>query len=55
VIDVAEFTMKLVAGVDPKLTEVAPTKELPVTLTEVPPLGDPFAGERPVTTGVGLM
>jgi hypothetical protein len=39
VIDVAEFTVKLLALVEPNLTAVAPKRPVPVIVTVVPPLG----------------
>ena len=51
VIEVAEFTVKPVAGVAPKLTAVAPVKPVPVMVTEVPPATGPDVGEIEVTTG----
>jgi ribosomal protein L3 len=51
VIEVAEFTVKLVAAADPKLTAVAPVKLVPVTVIEVPPAGVPATGLTAVTVG----
>ena len=51
VIDVAELTVKPVAGVAPKLTAVAPVKPVPVMVTEVPPAVGPVVGEIEVTVG----
>jgi hypothetical protein len=45
VIEVSEFTVNAVAATDPNLTEVAPVKPLPVTLTTVPPGAGPEFGE----------
>ena len=50
-IDVAEFTVKPVAEVAPKLTAVAPEKPLPVIVTVVPPASGPDVGEIDVTAG----
>ena len=51
VIVVSLTTVKLVAGVVPKSTAVAPVKLVPVIVTEVPPAGGPVVGLTPVTTG----
>src|SRR5437764_823305 len=51
VIEVAEATVKVVAGVAPNLTAVAPVKLVPVMVTEVPPAVEPVVGERAVTVG----
>ena len=51
VIWVAEFTVKPVAGVAPKLTAVAPLKFVPVIITDVPPEVGPAVGEIDVTVG----
>ena len=51
VIDVSEFTVKLVAATSPKNTPVAPVKLLPVTTTDVPPARLPEFGLTPVTEG----
>jgi hypothetical protein len=51
VICVAELTVKLVAGVDPKLTAVAPVKLVPEIVTEVPPPLDPTDGLAETTEG----
>jgi hypothetical protein len=45
-------TLKVVAGLDPKSTPVAPVKPVPVTTTDVPPVLGPDRGLTPVTTGV---
>ena len=42
------FTVKLVAGMPPKVTAVAPVKPVPVMVTLVPPDALPEAGEMPV-------
>jgi hypothetical protein len=52
VIEVAEFTVKVVAGVDPKLTAEAPVRLVPVMVTGVPPAVDPELGLTEVTAGV---
>ena len=54
VICVALLTVKLVAGVPPKLTAVAPVKLVPVMTTLVPPLVLPDVGLTPVTLGAGI-
>ena len=54
VIEVAELTVKPVAGVAPKLTAVAPVNPVPVTVTEVPPAVGPAVGEIEVTVGAAI-
>lgn len=51
VMDVAEFTVKLVALVAPNFTEVAPVNVVPVTVTVAPPAGSPDDGLAAVTVG----
>ena len=51
VIAVALATVKLVAGVLPKRTLVAPVKFVPVIVTAVPPAAGPLAGNTEVTVG----
>lgn len=51
VIDVAEFTVKLVALLAPNFTAVAPVKPVPVIATDVPPSAGPEVGEIEVTVG----
>jgi len=51
VIDVALFTVNAVALVLPKVTLVAPVKPLPVIVTEVPPVVDPWLGATFVIMG----
>jgi hypothetical protein len=51
VIDVAELTVKLDAGVDPKSTAVAASRLVPVTVTDVPPDKGPAAGLIADTVG----
>ncbi len=51
VIEVAEFTVKLVAAVEPKVTAEAPARFVPVTVTLVPPADGPEDGLTPVTVG----
>jgi hypothetical protein len=51
VIEVPEFTVKLLAATPPKLTAVAPVKLVPVMVTLVPPAVVPVLGEIPVTVG----
>ena len=43
-IDVVPLTVKVVAGVPPKLTAVAPSKCAPVSVTDVPPAAVPVFG-----------
>jgi hypothetical protein len=45
------LTVTSVALADPKLTLVAPVKLVPVIVTSVPPVSDPFFGESLVTVG----
>ncbi len=51
VILVDEFTMKLVAAVLPNMTEVAPVRLVPVSVTEAPPASGPLLGLIPVNVG----
>ena len=51
VIEVAESAV-IVAGVEPKSTEVAPDRSVPVIVTLVPPAGGPVDGVMPVTATV---
>ena len=51
VIEVAELTVKPVAGVAPKVTAVAPLRLVPVIVTGVPPAPGPDIGEIEVTVG----
>jgi hypothetical protein len=44
----------IVAAVLPKFTAIAPTKFVPVIITEVPPAVEPEAGEMPDTVGTGV-
>jgi hypothetical protein len=53
VIELAEFTLKPVAAIEPNLTPVTPTKPAPVRVTEVPPLAEPFLGAIFFTVGGG--
>jgi hypothetical protein len=53
VIDVAEFTAKLDAFVEPNFTAVAPVKLVPVMVTEVPPAARPLRGDRLLIIGGG--
>ena len=50
VIEVSEVTLKLVAAVVLKVTELAPVKPLPVIVTDDPT--GPLAGENELMTGV---
>ena len=51
VIWVSLTTVKLLAGVPPKETSVAPVKPEPVIVTVAPPATDPLVGAMPVTPG----
>ncbi len=51
VIDVAEFTVKLVAFVTPNFTAVIAEKLVPAIATDVPPPGTPATGVTDVTVG----
>jgi hypothetical protein len=51
VICVAEFTRKNGDATEPKLTEVAPKKLVPVMTTYVLPVEGPRLGLMPVTVG----
>jgi hypothetical protein len=51
VIDVAEFTVNLVALLAPNLTAVAPLKPVRVIVTVVAPLGEPWFGSTSETVG----
>ena len=53
VIVVSLTTVKEVAGLEPKLTAVAPRKSVPVMVTLVPPVSGPLLGLRAVTVGAG--
>ena len=50
---VALTTVKLVAAVVRKATEVAPVRSVPVIVTWVPPASGPAVGEMAVTVGGG--
>ena len=52
VIWVSEFTVRLVPGLAPNLTAVAPVNPVPVTVTTVPPDVVPLVGEMKLTVGV---
>jgi hypothetical protein len=52
VIEVAELTVKLVAGVVPKRTEPTSTRPEPVMWTEVPPATAPWYGATLVIAGL---
>jgi hypothetical protein len=54
VIDVAEFTVKLPALIEPNLTAVAPVRLAPPIVTEVPPISRPVLGLTLVTAGKGM-
>jgi hypothetical protein len=49
--EVAEVKVKLVAATVPKLTELAPVKPEPVTVTVVPPARGPAGGLTALTAG----
>jgi hypothetical protein len=53
VMEVALFTVKLVAAVAPNFTADAPVKFVPVIVTLVPPAADPLFGLTDVTVGAG--
>lgn len=50
VICVADTTVNVVAGREPKLTPIAPVKFVPVIVTTVP--GSPVVGVKPVMVGI---
>ena len=50
VIEVAVFEV-IVAGVPPKVTELAPLRLVPVNVTDVPPAVGPLAGDTAVSVG----
>src|SRR5271166_4739192 len=54
VIWVDELTVKVVAGLAPKSTVVAPVKSVPVIVTTVPPWVVPELGLTLVTVGAGV-
>ena len=54
IIMVGESTVKLVAGVVPKSTAVAPVKSVPVIVTVVPPDAGPSVGLMLITVGVAV-
>src|SRR4051794_8245414 len=54
VIDVALLTVKVVAGVAPNATAVAPVNDVPVMVTLVPPPTGPDDGETLVTVGAAM-
>ena len=51
--EVGELTLKLTASVEPNLTELAPLRLVPVTVTGVPAASGPCTGEIPLTVGAG--
>jgi len=55
VIEVALFTTRLVAGLPPMVTAVAPVKSVPVMVMVVPPAVDPAEGEMLATEGAGVI
>src|SRR5208283_4001145 len=50
--EVGEAMSRPVPAVDPNLTDVAPVKPVPVTVTVVPPVRGPAPGVMPVTVGM---
>ena len=54
VIWVAESTVNAEAGVDPKVTAVAPVSPVPVIVTDDPPDATPAVGLTAVTAGPGI-
>jgi hypothetical protein len=54
VIDVAELTVKLLAGWSPNITSKAPVNPDPVTLVDVPPPVGPLVVPRPEMTGAAI-
>lgn len=52
---VAEFTVKLAAGVPPKVTADAFVKFVPVIVTLVPPAVEPLVGVRLVIVGAATV
>jgi hypothetical protein len=50
-IEVADTTEKVVAGVPPNVTDVAPVNSVPVTSTGLPPAMVPDVGVTLVTVG----
>ena len=48
---VDDWTVSAVPATPPKVTEVAPVKPVPVTVTRVPPGAEPPPGVRAVTVG----
>jgi hypothetical protein len=55
VIEVSEFTVKLLAATAPKMTWVAPVNPVPVMTTLVPPATGPNFGEIEVTAGAAAV
>ncbi len=55
VICVSELTVKVVAALPPKVTDVAPASAVPVIVTLVPPATGPTFGFTPVTTGLSVI
>ncbi|MNJ61284.1 hypothetical protein D3C77_570640 [compost metagenome] len=54
VTEVALLTVRLVPGVPPKVTPVAPVRLVPDSITEVPPAVLPLAGKALLRVGVAL-
>ena len=55
VMEPAEFTVNVLAGIPPKLTVLAPVNDAPVMVTTVPPAAGPLAGATPLTVGAAAM
>jgi hypothetical protein len=53
VMDVAEVTVKAVAGAEPNVTTVAPVRLVPVIVTMLPPAVVSLAGLTEVMVGAG--
>jgi hypothetical protein len=53
VISVSESTLKLAAGVEPKVTAVVPFRFLPLIVTSVVPVTGPNAGKTVLISGGG--
>ncbi len=51
--EVAERTVKAVAGNEPNATAVAPVRFVPVMVTGVPPVAGPASGLTPEMMGTG--
>jgi len=51
--DVADTSVTFVAATPPTVTDIVPRKLAPVTVTFVPPMSGPMAGDSAVTVGSG--